>query len=254
MKKYLLSLLFLVFIGCDGGEVGSTDTTSPSSTPTSTSPTTSTPTSGSPSSTTTISHKNFSYSTVTSPHTSKVWLDRNLGASRVCTYLTDSQCYGDYYQWGREADGHEKKTSTSTTTLLGSIDEVSSKFVYIHKADWTSADSDGSTRSFIWSKIDGSSICPIGFRVPTKTELFNEFPDVSNRYNLYPNFLKVPSAGYRSNGTDDSIYGDTGTQAMIWSSEPDNSGYGHLMHFNNSKKELYIWFRTLGASVRCIKD
>ena len=49
----------------------------------------------------TISHNGKSYGTVTSSYTGKVWLDRNLGASQVCTALDDTACYGDYYQWGR---------------------------------------------------------------------------------------------------------------------------------------------------------
>ena len=32
------------------------------------------------------------YLTVTSPDTGKIWLDRNLGASQVCTFSTDSSC------------------------------------------------------------------------------------------------------------------------------------------------------------------
>jgi len=37
------------------------------------------------------------YLTVTSPDTGKIWLDRNLGASQVCTSSTDSSCYGNLY-------------------------------------------------------------------------------------------------------------------------------------------------------------
>lgn len=33
---------------------------------------------------------------VTSPHTGRIWMDRNLGASRVCTSINDEQCFGDY--------------------------------------------------------------------------------------------------------------------------------------------------------------
>jgi len=51
------------------------------------------------------------YGTVTSPYTGRVWLDGNLGASQVCTAYNDSTCYGDYYQWGRGTDGHEKITN-----------------------------------------------------------------------------------------------------------------------------------------------
>jgi hypothetical protein len=40
--------------------------------------------------------------------TGKIWMDRNLGASRVATSVSDTLAYGDLYQWGRGTDGHEK--------------------------------------------------------------------------------------------------------------------------------------------------
>lgn len=38
----------------------------------------------------------------------QVWMDRNLGASRVAISSADSLAYGDLYQWGRGTDGHEQ--------------------------------------------------------------------------------------------------------------------------------------------------
>jgi hypothetical protein len=44
---------------------------------------------------------------VTNPTTGKTWMDRNLGASQVANSSTDAASYGDLYQWGRRADGHQ---------------------------------------------------------------------------------------------------------------------------------------------------
>jgi len=63
-----------------------------------------------------ITHNGVKYDTVTSPYTGRVWLDRNLGASQVCTSATDTACYGDYYQWGRGHDGHQSSSSLTTAT------------------------------------------------------------------------------------------------------------------------------------------
>lgn len=52
----------------------------------------------------------------------KVWMDRNLGASRVATSSTDSVGFGDLYQWGRAKDGHQLRTSATTPTLA-SVDK-----------------------------------------------------------------------------------------------------------------------------------
>jgi hypothetical protein len=39
---------------------------------------------------------------VQNPVTGRIWMDRNLGASRAATSPTDSEAYGDLYQWGIE--------------------------------------------------------------------------------------------------------------------------------------------------------
>ena len=52
--------------------------------------------------------------------TGRVWMDRNLGASRAAISSTDSEAYGDLYQWGRYTDGHQVITSGTTSTLSNS--------------------------------------------------------------------------------------------------------------------------------------
>ncbi|MFO7863559.1 MAG: hypothetical protein R6U85_06130, partial [Salinivirgaceae bacterium] len=52
--------------------------------------------------------------------TGEIWMDRNLGASQVATSSTDANAYGDLYQWGRAADGHQIRTSGTTATLATS--------------------------------------------------------------------------------------------------------------------------------------
>lgn len=54
---------------------------------------------------------------VYNPATGQTWMDRNLGASRAATSMNDEQAYGDLYQWGRAADGHQKRNSGTTSTL-----------------------------------------------------------------------------------------------------------------------------------------
>jgi hypothetical protein len=46
-------------------------------------------------------------------YTGRVWLDRNLGATRVAASSTDTEARGYYYQWGRNDDGHEFSLSTT---------------------------------------------------------------------------------------------------------------------------------------------
>lgn len=202
---------------------------------------------------TTINHNGFTYQTITSPYTEEIWLDRNLGASRVCTSYDDSECYGDYYQWGRNTDGHEKKDSLTTSTQATDIDGSGINPTYFVKSnygDWVTTDTDGQLRSNKWSKIDGSSVCPIGYRVPTISELFDESNMyVSQNKTSYESFLKLPFSGGRSSltGTISSL----NTKGNLWSSTETK-----VFHYSISDKYIYTHtypFAT-GLQVRCIRN
>jgi len=210
-----------------------------------------------------ITHNGTSYDTVISPLTGKTWLDRNLGAARVCESFNDTACYGDYYQWGRGFDGHEDSRSGTTKTLATSINNVGRQFIITpnsDKDDWIEiADSDGSQRSKNWSKIDGSSICPAGFRVPTavelKKELLVEGIAKQNKNSAFDSFLKVPFAGLHALSTG-VILRDR-SHAYLWTSTPDESKTLSVHMFNDGEAQYgyaYSQFRADGFSVRCIKD
>jgi hypothetical protein len=123
-----------------------------------------------------VTHNGVDYGTVVSPHTGKVWLDRKLGAARVCTNLNDTACYGDYYQWGRDADGHEDSLSNTTNVKSPTVVNVGHSDFIIGLTNWTAnfVDVNGSLKIANWSNVNGQSVCPIGFRVPTHIEIFDE--------------------------------------------------------------------------------
>ena len=204
-----------------------------------------------------IAHNGTTYSTVTSPYTGRIWLDRNLGASQVCTSYNDPLCYGDYYQWGRNADGHQVSTSTTTTTQATDVYNVGhGNFITSTSApyDWASVDSNGSLRATNWSAGDGSSVCPVGFRVPTQTELQAETTDngVTNSASAFTNFLKLPSAGSRSS-FDGSMLG-VGSWGGVWLSSASGS-YASGLYFSSGNAYWYSnGNRAYGRSVRCLRD
>jgi hypothetical protein len=43
--------------------------------------------------------------------TGRIWMDKNLGATRVATSSYDTLSFGFYFQWGRGADGHQERLS-----------------------------------------------------------------------------------------------------------------------------------------------
>jgi len=207
---------------------------------------------------TTIMHHGIRYETVTSPYTSRVWLDRNLGATQVCTSFDDSECYGDYYQWGRNHDGHQESTSSITSMQAIDVNSSGSSFIISQNSpyDWTSDDSSGNLRISNWNKIDGSSICPTGFRVPTLVELRAELLDVDsaqiqNNIDAFNSFLKFPSAGGRAEL--DGHIGLKGLWGHVWVRSTNGSG-SYIIGFSSSVVNAYGKFRAVGFSVRCLKD
>ncbi|HIP19686.1 MAG TPA: hypothetical protein EYG70_01015 [Sulfurimonas sp.] len=207
---------------------------------------------------TSITHNGTTYGFVTSPHTGKVWLDKNLGAAEICAGFDDSQCYGDYYQWGRDYDGHQDKDSGTSTQQSSNVTDVRhANFIKangIYSHDWAKAtDASGSRRMLNWSKIDGSSVCPAGFRVPSIDEFKAETLDkgVSNRATAFTNFLKLPSSGSRA-GFDGSMY-SVGSTALVWSSTAVSSNsFG--VFFRSSSGGVHSGSRADGFSVRCLKN
>ena len=63
----------------------------------------------------TYNGKEVIYGIIISPVTGKKWLDRNLGALQAATAYNDYKAYGDLFQWGRPADGHQLITWSSST-------------------------------------------------------------------------------------------------------------------------------------------
>ncbi len=190
------------------------------------------------------------YETIVSDTTGRVWLDRNLGATQACTSSTDDLCYGDYYQWGRGTDGHQLSTSNVSSTNIA-WDANSSDYISYDMSppyDWASDDSNGELRKNFWSKLDGTSVCPTGFRVPTQVELLAE--GIQNSTDAMSK-LKLPLAGQRRY-TINEMY-EVGLRGRYWSSSQDET-YSTFFGFDSSSNVYDYSGRALGYSIRCIQD
>jgi hypothetical protein len=104
-----------------------------------------------------------------SPYTGRVWLDRNLGATRVATLSTDSEARGYHYQWGRNDDGHEFNSSAVLGPQATSITPATNAFIAFkgnvnNGMDWTAIDGNGSLRTAAWADGGVNDICPVGLR------------------------------------------------------------------------------------------
>ncbi len=215
-----------------------------------------------------VTHNGTLYGCVTNETTKEVWIDRNLGAAQICTLFNDVGCYGDYYQWGREFDGHEDSMSGTTTTKSATIDTTTTNNpLFIRKTgggsasfDWTSDYNAASKTARItnWSKTDGTSVCPVGFRVPTLAEFQAETATWTPQSTVgaFASTLKLPAAGggrhYQSGGMQ-----LVGTKGNYWIAENRDDNRGRVVKITAggvSNTNLTSLYMTWGISVRCIKD
>lgn len=178
---------------------------------------------------------------------SRCWLDRNLGASQVATSSTDALSYGDLYQWGRGADGHQLRTS-NTTNVQSSTDQPGHANFILNAGNWRS-----SLNNNLWQGVSGvNNPCPTGFRLPTMTEFQTEIDswNTANPSGAFNSTLKLPVAGDRDGGNGNA---NPGTYGNYWSSSLMN-GNAWYLDFQNNTAIVYSWFRSWGMPVRCIKD
>ena len=194
----------------------------------------------------------------------QTWMDRNLGARRVATAINDVFSYGNHYQWGRPADGHEiivwnGATLTSGRGFANATAGVLSatttpghpNFILTNVTpfDWLATQADPDR----WATANQGP-CPAGYHVPTNNEwnTADTFGAWNNNTDTYNSALKLPSAGsrHRING----LLNYQGTRGYYWSSTVSVTA-ARLLYFNSSVADTNgSNGRAFGFSVRCLKD
>ncbi len=199
-----------------------------------------------------------------SPITGKTWMAKNLGAEQICTSPTDTKCYGDLYQWGRSAAGHQKRdSSVSTAHIDENATSDNENFIsgMNNDGDWAISDDDGVLRAEYWRRTDGTGICPTGFRVPTYAEFVAEMSqglaNATNAQEMFDVGLKLPMAGYR-NSIDKLDIRDANIVGNYWTTSRTIDRKASIIFFDGGadEDEQHTWQDSafaMGLSVRCIK-
>lgn len=217
------------------------------------------------------------------PNNAGTMMDRNLGATSATP--GDIGAFGLIYQWGRKdpfmgtcaKTGTTLATSTGTwTTIRGSqtfnyAEENPMTYIGSGSSDWctgTGAYEPDYTKRWMESKKTMYDPCPVGYRVPNggdngfwATANVKSTEDYTNR-GMYWTLADgettawYPCVGYRSRVSGSlSAVGDNG---YCWSASPDPSdtNYAHdlFFHSTGSVTPAYRSDRSLGHSVRCVKE
>lgn len=205
-----------------------------------------------------ILSKPWIYGTVTT-RTGRIWMDRNLGASRVATSSTDTQAYGDYYQWGRPADGHEKHivsgTANDYTTVRStSTVPVNNKYIFPSDGSWDWLVTPNNT---LWTGVNApNNPCPSGFRIPTESEWAAEAA-VFTSNNVAGSFeagygLRLTVGGMAGSPNNITAIGNFGQ--YLTQTAYDN---GRVKYFGVISYATWFdtnYYKITGQSCRCIKD
>jgi uncharacterized protein (TIGR02145 family) len=196
----------------------------------------------------------------------------------------DSTVYGALYQWGRIADGHQKRISSSSIGPASGAnlvnDQAAGTFVgnFIQTTstphDWRTPKND-----YLWdlNQVGTSSAspsksvydpCPIGWRVPTYYEL-NGIRTINTRESVAAAPYKtagilitpsgvseptlfLPAGGYRR--FDTGMFHSIGTHGYYWSSSVPGNNNAYDCYFENMNPRLGSAERGKAYNSRCVLD
>jgi hypothetical protein len=186
---------------------------------------------------------------VRNPVTGRIWMDRNLGASRSATSSYDEAAYGDLYQWGRFGDGHQCRGSAISSTLSSGDTPGHGTFIVAREVsnyDWRSPKNDN-----LWQGVNGiNNPCPKGYRLPTYLEWETERESWSNYSSsgAMQSSLKLPLGG-----NFQGSYWGVSSDGFYWSSDVSGVSARGLV-INSNYVSITPCNRVVGFSVRCIRD
>lgn len=202
-----------------------------------------------------------SYTTVRG-NDGKIWLQQNLGSSKVASDKADAASYGDLFQWGRWDDGHQLRNSAVTPApdenfpsgLAGSSSYIAGEREWWEELQagdqWTASDINDVTPG---RGMDPCKAVGPGWQLPTQTdwEGIVDSENINNPASAYSSNLKLPATGYR--GSSNGNFTFVGQRGYFWSSDSSILGAKYLYVGTILANPSAGAPRGQGAAVRCVK-
>ncbi|WP_413512163.1 FG-GAP-like repeat-containing protein [Myroides odoratus] len=193
-----------------------------------------------------------------------IWLQQNLGSEQVATSATDTSGFGDLFQWGRWADGHQKRTSTVSSEVVTpnnplGLGATNTKF-YATSPSWWAAGNATDT----WeartpqdvSAIDGCDPCKAlgeGWSLPTQDQwqASIDAEHITNIQTAFDSNLRLTVAGARGSS---GVYND-GVRGYYWSkTTSSNRDFAKHLYYSNFIVNTGAGApREQGSAIRCIR-
>jgi uncharacterized protein (TIGR02145 family) len=217
------------------------------------------------------------YGIITSTKTGRKWMDRNLGATRRAVSHDDYQAYGDLFQWGRRADGHQlinwtaadSGTPINTTTRTRATTDVPNHNRFILNPPFPFDWRDPQNNNLWQAPAQINNPCPTGWHIPSFAEWRAEW-DTSldstaisatgafTRLKLTTPGLRMMNTGTLYGNAMATSYGAGGT-GYYWSSTPTYTNFvdALLIYRDGPGGDVNSHSTSLradGYSCRCIGD
>lgn len=204
---------------------------------------------------------NVTYTTVRGAD-GNIWLQQNLGSTQVATSATDTNAYGDTFQWGRWDDGHQKRNAATGPTPAvnnpSGLGTGSNTFYTGSPSWWT-----GGALSDTWTAVNAGSSSSTNdcdpckalgpdWHLPTQQEWAAaiDSENINSPAQAYNSHLKLITGGNRnSSGNFDFV----GTRGYYWSSTSSSTGGKYLYYSAAITNPNAGGLRGQGMSIRCLK-
>ncbi|RYE23289.1 MAG: T9SS type A sorting domain-containing protein [Sphingobacteriales bacterium] len=191
-----------------------------------------------------------------------IWLQQNLGSDNVAGAITDANSYGDVFQWGRWADGHQVRTAATaaapTVNDPSGLGTGSLSFITGSPSWWSGGaltDTWTADTSTTVSSTNGCDPCKAmgnGWHMPSQAEWASVITaeGVTTQAQAYNSNLKLPMAGYRNtSGNLDFV----NARGYYWSATTSSTGAKYLYCGTTIINPNAGGLRGQGASIRCMK-